>query len=84
MTKVVRRVKKSTLTQLQAISSDLITDEKGMQIQELFCQTRENEAMEENTARVKETPFYNFLKENRDFVLGIDPTMTELEVVAFL
>lgn len=45
---------------------------------------RENEVMDENTARVRETPFYNFLKENRDFVLGIDPTMTELEVVAFL
>ena len=40
--------------------------------------------MEENTARVRDTPFYNFMKENRDFVISLDPSMTELEVVAFL
>lgn len=84
VTKVVRRVKRSTLAQLQAISSDLVTDDKEMQVQEMLCRVRENEAIEQTSARVKESPFYNFLKENRDFVLGLDPSLTELEVVAFL
>ncbi len=55
-----------------------------MQVQQILCEVKENDAIEENTARVRDTPFYNFMKENRDFVISLDPSMTELEVVAFL
>ena len=50
----------------------------------MLCRVREDEAIEQMSAQLRESPFYNFLKENRDFVLGIDPMLTELEVVAFL
>ena len=34
--------------------------------------------------RLRQTPFYQFMKENRDIVISINPSMNELEVMAFL